>query len=62
MEVIEQFKHLGSPVEASDGVVGEASCRIAKVSMAFGSLHNSVFTVSNLTIPICSIGSIAIWC
>ena len=62
VEVLEQLKHLVSPVEASGGVVGEASCRIPQASRAFGRLHNFMFTVSNLTISICSVRSIAIWC
>ena len=36
--VVEQFKYLGSLVEASGGVAGEISCRIAQASGAFGNL------------------------
>ena len=46
--VVEQFKYLGSLVEASGGVTGEVSCRIAQASGAFGSLRDSVFTASDL--------------
>ena len=49
MEVVEQFKYLGSLVEAFGGVVGEVSCRIAQASGAIGSLRDSVFTASDLT-------------
>ena len=42
--VVDQFKYLGSLVEARGGVVGEASCRTAQASRAFGSLCDSVFT------------------
>ena len=49
VEVVEQFKYLGSLVEACGGVVGEVSCRIAQASRAFGSLRDSVFTASDLT-------------
>ena len=49
MGVVEQFKYLGSLVEASGGVAGEVGCRIAQVSGAFGTLQDSVFTVSDLT-------------
>ena len=50
VEVVEQFKYLGSLVEACGGIVGEVSYRIAQASRAFGSLHDSVFTASDLTI------------
>ena len=64
MEVVEQFKYLGSLVEACGGVVGEVSCRIAQASGAIGSLCDSVFTASDFTmhgdqedgVPICSVG------
>ena len=47
--VVEQFKYLGSLVEACGGVVGEVSCRTAQASRAFGSLCNSIFTALDLT-------------
>ena len=47
--VVEQFKYLGSLVEACDRIVGEVSCRIAQASRAFGSLCDSMFTASDLT-------------
>ena len=46
MEVVEQFKYLGSLVEECGGIVGEVSYRIAQASRAFGSLRDSVFTTS----------------
>ena len=49
VEVVEQFKYLGSLVEACGGVVGEVSCRIAQASRAFGSLRDSVFNAPDLT-------------
>ena len=45
VEVVEQFKYLGSLVEACGG---EVSCRIAQASRAFGSLRDSVFNASDL--------------
>ena len=36
-------------MEARGGVVGEVTCRIAQVSRAIGSLCDSVFTASDLT-------------
>ena len=52
VEVVERFKYLGSLVEACDGVVGKAGCRITQTSWAFGSLLECVFTVSDLTMEI----------
>ena len=49
VEVVEQFKYLGSLVEERGGVVSEVNCRIAQASRAFGSLCDSVFTASYLT-------------
>ena len=37
-------------VEACGGIAGEVSCRIAQVSSVFGSLCDSVFTASGLTV------------
>ena len=48
VEVVEQFKYLGSLVEARGGVVGEVNHQIAQACRAFGSLYDSVFTASNL--------------
>ena len=50
VKVVDEFKYFGSLVEAHVGVVGEVSCRIAQASRAFGSLHDSVFTASDLTL------------
>ena len=50
VEVVDQFKYLGSLVEACSGVVGEVGCRFAQVSKAFGSLRDSVFAASYLTL------------
>ena len=46
VEVVEQFKYLGSLVEACGG---EVSCRIAQAFGTFGSLCDSVFIASDLT-------------
>ena len=62
MEVVDEFKYLGSLFEACGGTVGEVSCRIAQASRAFGSLCDSVFTASDLMLEICSGGSVVIWC
>ena len=50
VDVVDQFKYLGSLVEARGCVVAEVSNRIAQASMAFGSLRYSVFTASELTL------------
>ena len=50
MEAVDQFKYLGSLVEACGGVAGEVHCRIAQASRAFSSLRDSVFIVSDLTL------------
>ena len=50
VDVIDLFKYLGSLVEARGGMVAEVSNRIAQASRAFGSLCNSVFTASDLTL------------
>ena len=50
VDVVDQFKYLGSLVEARGGMVAEVSNRIAQASRAFGSLRNSVFTASDLTL------------
>ena len=49
MDEVDQFKYLGSLVEARGGVVAEVSNGIAQASRAFGSLRNPVFTASDLT-------------
>ena len=50
VEVFDGFKHSGSFVEARGGVVGEVGSRIVQASRVFGSLCDSVFTASNLTL------------
>ena len=50
VEAVDQFKYLGSLVEACDGVAGEVRCRIAQASRAFSSLLDSVFAASDLTL------------
>ena len=50
VDVVDQFKYLGSLVEARGGMVAEVNNRIAQASRAFGSLRNSVFTASDLTL------------
>ena len=65
VEVVEQFKYLGSLVEACGC---EVSCRIAQAFGTFGSLCDSVFNTSDLTMetmqedskPICSVGSMVL--
>ena len=47
---VDRFKYLGSLVEARGGVVGEIGCRIAQASRVFGSLRDSVFAASDLTL------------
>ena len=49
VEVVDEFKYLGSLVEACGGVVGEVSCRIAQAIRAFGSLciHSIRFDVGD---------------
>ena len=73
VEVVEQFKYLGSLVEACGGIVCEVSCRIivAQVSRDFGSLASMWFCVYCIrfdnedqvdSVPLCSVGSVAVWC
>ena len=50
MEVVEHFKYLGSLLEACGGVVGEVGCKIAQAPRAFGSLRDSVFAASDLSL------------
>ena len=50
VEAVDQFKYLGSLVEACGGVAGEVCCRIAQASIAFGNLWVSVFAASDLTL------------
>ena len=50
VDVVDQFKYLGSLVEARGGMVAEVRNRIAQASGAFGSLRNSVFIASDLTL------------
>ena len=47
--MVEHFKYLGSLVEACGGMVGEVGCRIAQASRAYGSLCDSVFPASDLS-------------
>ena len=42
-------------MEACGGVVGEVGCRIAQASRAFGSLRDSVFAASDLSLETKSI-------
>ena len=47
--MVEQFKYLGSLVEVRGGEVGKVRGRISQASRAYGSLRDSVFTASHLT-------------
>ena len=71
VEVVEQFKYLGSLVEACGGIVCEVSCRIivAQVSRDFGSLASTWFCVYCIrfdnedqvdNVPLCSVGSVTV--
>ena len=67
VKVVEDFKYLGSLVEACGGVVGdiEVGCRIAQASRAFGSLVCCIRLVigdEEDGVPICGVGSVALWC
>ena len=52
VEVVDRLKYLGSLDEARGGVVGEVGSGIAQASRVFGSLRDSVFTASDLTLEI----------
>ena len=70
VDVVDQFKYLGSLVEARGGVVAEVSNGIAQASRAFGSLCNFVFTAcfrldlgdQENGVPICGVGGVVVWC
>ena len=66
VEVVNQFKYLGSLVEACGGVVGEVGCRIVQASKAFGSICVCCIRLDIGDqadgVPICSVGSVAVWC
>ena len=66
MDVVDQFKYLGSLVEAHGGAVGEINVKIVQAVRTLGSLCRSVFTTSDLTmetsIPIYVLGVLFIWC
>ena len=50
VEVVKEFKYLGSLIEAHGGMTGEANRRIAQASRVFGELHSSVFLVHDLSL------------
>ena len=49
IECVDDFKYLGSVLEAKGGIVKEVGERIAKASRAFGALKEPVFRNSNLS-------------
>jgi len=50
VEVVKEFKYLGSLIEASGGITGEIDRQIAQVSKAFGELRNFVFLACDLSL------------
>ena len=48
VEVVKEFKYLGSLIEACGGVSGEVNRRIAQASKFFGHLHSLVFPARDL--------------
>ena len=50
VEVVKEFKNLGSLIEARGGMTGEVDRQIAQASKAFGELHNSVFLAGDLSL------------
>ena len=50
VEVVKEFKYLGSHIEAHGGMTGEVTRRIAQASRVFGKLHSSVFTACDLSL------------
>ena len=50
VEVVREFKYLGSLVEASGRMTGEIDQRIVQASKAFGSLRSAVFLAHDLSL------------
>ena len=50
VEIVKEFKYLGSLVEAYGGVTREVNRQIAQASKVFGELRNSVFVARDLSI------------
>ena len=50
VEVVKEFKYLGSLIEAHGRMTGEVTRRIAQVSRVFGELCSSVFTACDLSL------------
>ena len=49
VECVNDFKYLGSMLEANGGIVKEVGERIAKAARTFGALKGPVFSNSNLS-------------
>ena len=68
VEVIREFKYLGSLVEASGRMTGEIDQCIVQASKAFGSLCSAVFWLMTSVwrqrgwYIVCSAGSVVVWC
>ena len=50
MEVVKEFKYLGSLIEAQGRMTGEVTYGIAQASRIFGELRSSVFTACDLSL------------
>ena len=50
VEVVKEFKYLGSLIEAHGRMTGEVTCQIAQASRVFGELCSSVFTACDLSL------------
>lgn len=57
VEVVEDFKYLGSLAKTIGNIIGESDCdhHIAQASKAFDSLHSTVFMTHNLSLEIKSL-------
>ena len=58
VEVVKEFKYLGSLVEATGRMTGEVDRCVVKASKAFSSLHSAAFMAHDLTKRWC----IILWC
>ena len=62
VEVVREFKYLGSLVEASGRMIGEIDQCIVRATKAFGSLCSAVFLDKEAGILLCGAGSAVVWC